>query len=326
MSSSSSSSSSTGGAGGSGGGGGGAGGCTIDAQCVVSGPCKTVACVDGTCVEGAAPPGPAAAGDMIGDCKHKECDGNGNVIEQVDDADIPQDYNVCTLDLCTNGLPSNPVDPANIGVSCGGGQTTCKNGKCSGCTTDAECPMGGPCDKPMCAPSKNCEFVVEVGKFISNPDPTDCLQNTCDAMGNVVAVAAPQEMAQPDANECDAEVCGANGIEHNAVPDGTTCGMPTQCHPLGCSNGACADLPFPGNETIASSQTLGDCKVDVCDGAGGITQITDDQDVPVDPSPGDCTIVKCMNGGVTMGAAPAGAACTQPNGLPGTCSATGVCS
>jgi hypothetical protein len=325
--SSSSSGSSTGGAGGSGvGGGGGTGGCTVDGQCAPSGPCKAVACVDGTCVEDLAPPGTPASTDVIGDCKRKECDASGNVAEIIDDTDKPQDYNACTIDSCSNGVPSNVPDASKEGLTCGGGQTKCMSGLCVGCNTDGHCPVGAICDKPVCDAQKVCGLVIDVGKIVTNPDPGDCFHEECDATGKIVTVAAPLENPPSDANECDNEVCSSNGVVHEPLPDGTTCGVSTECHPRGCMNAVCTDLPFPGNETIVSMQTLADCKVDVCDGAGGIVQINDDMDAPGDPNPADCTIVKCMNGSVGNGPAPAGTPCTQLNGLPGTCSATGVCS
>ncbi len=307
--------------------GGGAGGCTVVEQCAASGPCKTVACVNGACVEDLAP-----AGTMIttaattGDCKRRECDASGNAVESIDDNDKPVDYNICTLDLCTNGVPSNPGDASKEGAQCGSGQTQCAMGKCAGCKSNGNCPSGGACDKPMCDGQEVCGFVVDVGKLVSNADPSDCFLKRCDAMGDVVTVGTSGETPLADGNECDVEVCGSNGIEHNSVPDGTTCGGATECHPRVCMSASCIDGPFPGNETKTSNQMAGDCKSEVCDGAGAVVQINDDADLPGDSTPGDCTIVKCTNGVPGMGSAPAGTSCTQPNMLPGTCSVTGVCS
>jgi hypothetical protein len=339
-SSSTGSSSGTGGMGGAGGteassstgstsgsAGSGAGGCTVVEQCAASGPCKTVACQNGACVEDLAPAGTTVTtAATTGDCKRRECDAAGNVVETVDDNDKPVDYNSCTFDLCTNGVPSNPVDASKEGMSCGTGQAKCAAGKCSGCNSNGNCPSGAVCDEPVCDAQKVCGFVVDVGKLVSNANPSDCFVKQCDAKGDVINAAAPGETPPPDANECDIEVCGSNGVEHSSVPDGTMCGGSTQCHPRTCMSAMCADGPLPGNETTTSNQMAGDCKTEVCDGAGGVVQINDDTDIPTDPNPNDCTIVKCTNGVPGTGSAPAGTMCTQPNMLPGTCSITGVCS
>ncbi|HRI69096.1 MAG TPA: hypothetical protein PK156_32925 [Polyangium sp.] len=306
----------------------GSGGCTVVEQCNPSGPCRTVACVNGACVEDLKPVGTAVdTAATTGDCKHQECDAAGNVVETVDDNDKPVDYNVCTLDVCTNGVPSNPVDTTKEGGGCGTGQTRCMAGKCTGCNSNGNCPSGGVCDRAVCDGQKVCGLEIDVGKTVSNVDPGDCFVKTCDAMGDIVNSPAPNEMPPQDMNECDIETCGLNGVQHEPVADGTTCGGSTECQPRSCMAGTCVAGPLPGNETIVSTQTMiGDCKVDVCDGQGGIVLINDDTDAPGDPNPTDCAYETCKNGKVTPMNVPAGTACTQPNMLPGTCSVTGVCS
>lgn len=311
----------------SGGGGSGAGGCTVDEQCAPSGPCKTVSCMNGACVAELVPEGTVVStAASKGDCKRQTCDASGNVVEMVDDTDKPVDYNVCTLDLCTNGVPSNPPDGSKEGAGCGTGQTKCMAGQCVGCNSNGNCPSGGMCDRAVCNAQKVCGFEVDVGKLISNNSPSDCFLKQCDATGEVVTAPAPNEIPQPDGNECDVEVCGLNGVEHNPVPDGTTCSGSTECHPRACMTGVCTDGPKPGNETIVAAQTAGDCKSDVCDGMGGVVQINDNLDVPMDPNPTDCTMVTCKDGAPGTMLLPAGTACTQMNGTAGTCSITGVCS
>jgi hypothetical protein len=133
-------------------------------QCAASGPGKSVACVDGACVEDLVPAGTQiTSAATTGDCKRTECDANGNVVETIDDKDKPVDYNVCTLDVCTNGVPSNPVDATKEGASCGGSQSKCVAGKCAGCNADSHCPSGAACDKPVCNAQKVCGFVIDVG-------------------------------------------------------------------------------------------------------------------------------------------------------------------
>lgn len=326
--SSSGMSSSTGGSGGAGSSSsGGSGGCTTELQCAPSGPCKSVACVNGACVEELVPAGTVITTAVsMGDCKRQECDASGNVSETIDDNDKPVDHNPCTLDVCTNGVPSNPVDPAKEGAQCGTGQTKCVAGKCSGCNSPGNCPDGGTCDRAVCDAQKVCGFEIDVGKLVSNADPGDCFVKECDGQGEVVTASAPNETPPQDANECDVEVCGSNGVEHNSIPDGTACGGSSICLPRSCMTGICTDGPKPGNEVVVSNQVPGDCKVEACDGAGAIVPINDDTDVPADPNPTDCSIVKCTNGTLGTGFAPAGTMCTQPNMQPGTCTISGMCS
>lgn len=307
---------------------GGAGGCTTELQCSPSGPCKSVACVNGACVEDLVPAGTLVTSFATqGDCKRQECDAVGNVVVSNDDGDLPVDHNPCTLDVCTGGVPSNPVDSAKEGMGCGTGQAKCLAGKCQGCNSSGNCPSGGTCDKPVCDAQKVCGFVIDVGRLVSNTDPTDCFLKECGATGEVVTAPAPNEQPPQDTNECDIETCGLNGVQHNQVPDGTTCGGSTECHPRSCTGGTCADGPPPGNETKVAMQMAGDCKADVCDGAGGVVQINDDIDLPLDPNPNDCVIMTCTNGMPGMSNAPAGTACIQANnGMPGTCTISGVCS
>lgn len=303
-------------------------GCTVAEQCPPSGPCRSVACVNGACVQDILPAGTLVmTAASQGDCKRQECDANGNVVESIDDTDKPLDYNICTLDVCMNGVPSNPVDASKEGAQCGTGQTKCMAGKCAGCNSNGNCPSGAVCDKPVCDGQKVCGFEVDVGKLVSNPDPEDCFLKQCDAQGETITAPAPNETPPQDANECDIEVCGLNGVEHSNVPDGTTCGGSTQCQPRSCMAGTCVTGPLPGNELVVGNMIAGDCKVEACDGAGSVAEINDDTDAPADPNPTDCKIVKCKNGAVATESAPAGTACTiQQSGLPGTCSVTGVCS
>ena len=55
----------------------------------------------------------SSARQTAGDCKKNVCNGSGSVITAIDDTDIPVDGNACTQDVCTNGTPSNPPQPAN---------------------------------------------------------------------------------------------------------------------------------------------------------------------------------------------------------------------
>jgi hypothetical protein len=73
-----------------------------------------------------APSGTPVASQTSGDCKQDQCNGSGSVVTVNDNADVPVDTNQCTLDVCTNGTPSNP--PASVGTTCNqNGGTLCDN-------------------------------------------------------------------------------------------------------------------------------------------------------------------------------------------------------
>ncbi len=77
------------------------------------------------------------------DCQIKRCD-MGLVVSVADDSDKPNDNdNVCTFDVCTNGVPSNPPVPAgtDCGTGAGGNPLVCNAvGVCVGCNSPARLP------------------------------------------------------------------------------------------------------------------------------------------------------------------------------------------
>jgi plastocyanin len=112
-------------------------GCSVAADCPgADTACATRQCQAQACSTSFAAAGTALADPTPGDCHALQCDGAGNVVSLVDDADLPVDGNVCTQDLCTGGVPSHP--PASSATACPGG--TCDGaGNCptaaqNGCT------------------------------------------------------------------------------------------------------------------------------------------------------------------------------------------------
>lgn len=59
----------------------------------------------------------------FGDCKALLCDGNGGSMTVIDDKDVPDDSDPCTVDSCVNGVPTHaPLCPP---------PQTCNQGVCS---------------------------------------------------------------------------------------------------------------------------------------------------------------------------------------------------
>ena len=97
-------------------------------------------------------------------------------------------------------------------------------------------------------------------------------------------------------------------------------GQDTECASRICTNGICGMEYVPHGSQIAN-QTFGDCKANVCDGAGNAIVINDDSDVTSDAN--DCTEDYCQDGVLHHAAKPEGTAC----GIGGEniCNDTGVC-
>jgi hypothetical protein len=76
---------------------------------------------------------------------------------------------------------------------------------------------------------------------------------------------------------------------------------------------------FVADQTPTTSQTAGDCHKKVCDGAGNITTIVDDNDPPDDGL--ECTVDTCSNGSPVHTPKQSGTAC----GTGSVCDATGQC-
>jgi plastocyanin len=102
---------------------------------------------------------------------------------------------------------------------------------------------------------------------------------------------------------------GTGGMPECAV-DGD-CGISDDCHIFECDAGDCKEsFAAPGTKTGA--QAFGDCKANVCDGAGAIVSENDDLDVFADQN--DCTIDTCVDGTPANDATPIGAVCASNGG------------
>jgi hypothetical protein len=249
--------------------------CADDDDCqVTQNPCATFACEGGECVPSFPAAGtPVPAEDVPGDCQRRVCDGAGSLDTEDNPSDIEDDLNPCTVDACTAGAPSHA--PVMDGASCGSGQTTaCLGGVCVGCESDAECPPGDGCREPVCAlmggPGKTgtCGLVISPGKEVGNAALDDCTHAICNEQGQVVVVGNPAETPPQDAQSCDEEVCGADGlVAHEPLVDGSYCDGGTFCNPSQCLAAVCTILAEPADGTPVPGRG-GECSSVVCDGAG----------------------------------------------------------
>ena len=142
--------------------------------------CHARTCSGNTCGQSNAAAGTLTSAQTAGDCQQSQCNGAGNIVSAVNDADLPaDDLAQCTSEVCTAGVPSHPNK--SFGTTCnqsGGalcdGAGACVAPSCTdtllnGSETDVDC--GGSC--MGCPASAGCLVAA------------DCLSGVCT--GNICA-------------------------------------------------------------------------------------------------------------------------------------------
>src|SRR5262249_17516539 len=154
-------------------------GCTSPAEC--PGPdddCQQPTCVSGQCGTSYTPVGTMVANPTAGDCRTNVCDGAGNVVEVVDDTDVPTDAGgQCTVGTCSNGVPAYVSAAAGTACNENGGSICDGSGSCVGCRVADECPEpDAECQTRTCT-SGVCGFsYVAEGTPASTQTAGDCHQ------------------------------------------------------------------------------------------------------------------------------------------------------
>ena len=304
--------------------------------------CHKRSCADGGCGFDDTAKGTKISAQVPGDCHSVQCDGVGGQSNVVDDTDVPDDKNPCTVDKCTAGTASH--DPVASGTTCGTGLVCDGKGACVGCVTPSQCPgTDTACDTRTCT-SGTCghSFTTQ-----GTPTPTqtagDCHVSQCDGACNIVS-AIDNGDVPVDGKQCTGDVCTAGVPSNPPLASGTACnqtggsvcngagtcvqcvvpttcsGTDTDCQTRTCQNNTCG-VSFAPAGTATSSQTAGDCKKNVCNGSGSVTSANDDADVPVDGN--QCTSDVCTAGVPSNPPLPTGTGCNQGGGS--VCSAGGLC-
>lgn len=188
-------------------------------------PCKARSCsASNTCMVIFTPAGQPAGPQTAGDCRVAQCDGNGNPLSVVNDADVPVDGRQCTQDTCTSGVPSNP--PVSAGTSCNetGGNHCDGMGNCVGCVSSADCPpTGSECVTAVCVGGM-CGTANVMGGTVTQAQMSgDCLRNQCDGNGHQVAVPFDTDLPLEDGNVCTVEACKAGVASYTPLAAGTPC-------------------------------------------------------------------------------------------------------
>lgn len=265
-------------------------------------------CVEHVCKMGVDTAVPVALGVAVakqvdGNCKKTVCDGNGGKIEANDDEDVHIDGSDCTLDICTDGVPSNPNVPADM--PCGSNMNlTCDGeGQCRGCVTDSDCSVGMmACASTVCNAGGVCEVLVKPNGMplpAQNQTAGDCSVRVCDGAGNAIDVADPSDPAS-DGNECTADTCNGTTPVSSPMQAGATCNGNGVCDGAGhcfgvigascatdgeCSSGHCVDA------VCCDTACTGQCVS--CNAAGSIGTCTN---IPFPETDATCSGTKVCDG------------------------------
>jgi hypothetical protein len=213
-------------------------------------------------------------------CLAAACTGGVCVPEPLD-FEVPVSGDECRREVCQGGAHSFPA--VTRGTACGpGGTGLCDGaGSCEQCLPDY-CPgVDTQCQSRACDAAGQCAW--------SNADawaPCTSGGAMCDGEGHCV--------------EClEAADCSGSELE---------CKL--------CTDFECV---YAGTETELSQQSPGNCRREVCDGAGGSTDEIDDSDVPSDGNP--CTDGVCTSGAGSQVASADG----RPCGAGLVCDGYGAC-
>jgi len=218
----------------------------------------------------------------------------------------------------------------------------------------------GPCASPSDCPGSDSECRTRAcnagvcgytyagsGTLVASQTPKDCRKNVCDGAGGTTSVADDTDLPI-DADACTSDICTGGIASHPPAPARTPCtqsggivcngtGSCVQCLAATDCPGADADcrvrtcgaaamntcgFAFVANGTAATTQTAGDCRRTVCDGAGNTTSTIDNSDIPNDNNA--CTNDLCTNGVASHTNVTTGTACSMSNGTGGVCNA-GTC-
>ncbi|MEP7119818.1 MAG: hypothetical protein ABJE95_02865 [Byssovorax sp.] len=248
--------------------------CNVTADCAPTGDeCKLAACnADKTCgtVNAAAGVQLSPALQIKGNCNTLYCDGAGSFMSQINNGDLPDDGNPCTVDACAAGAPMSTPGPA--GVACGVGQKCNAAGQC-GCADNTQCVAPDTCGGGNPGTGFTC----------------GCTKTTCAALGATCGQPSDGCIATLSCNDgvkngAESDVdCGGGGGCATACAMGKVCKVDTDCGSSHCVDGVCCTSMCVGTCMACNVPgSLGTCSAvaagasdavtcvapSTCDGAG----------------------------------------------------------
>ncbi len=215
--------------------------------------CGEPACVNGVCWFKNAQEGKTPS-QVYGDCHDSTCH-LAQPASEVNDADVYDDANDCTEDLCANGVPSNMPRPAGVACSNNGAGKVCDGkGACVGCTSNTDCTEPLVCHEGACVP-------LTCFDTMSTPAAGE---TDIDCGGKLCAPCADTKICSAD-TDCQSGICRkpAGQLTSKCIPaacdDKVKNGKETA---KDCGGPACKDRCSPGDTCLVP----GDCISGVCVG------------------------------------------------------------
>lgn len=261
-------------------------------HCPFNPPCELPTCDNHVCGIQAKASGDASPPQLAADCLVNVCDGAGGITSQNDDQDKPEDNNDCTLDLCTQGVPSHVNQPALASCALGqcDGAGVCKLAVGLGCLIDSDC-AGGMCVDGFCCDS-----------LCAGPCDT-CSQAQGALVNGACTVAPAGSIGSPS---CSPYFCGggtsacASSCALNAeCAAGTFCSA-GQCVPAQGNGGSCVTTQdcasgFCVDGVCCNSACTGLCQACTAARTGGVDGTCAGNTQGSDPD-NECAVATCKTG------------------------------
>lgn len=213
-----------------------------------------------------------------------------------------------------------------------------------------DCPStANECIDRTCTAGICGEKPRDAGTAVAAQTAGDCKKSQCDGAGKIVDANDDTDVPD-DSNDCTDDVCTSGAPSNPVKAASIACGLngalkcdgaghclgclvandcpgqDTECLKRSCAAGMCGTTPT-ATGTAVTSQTAGDCKKVVCDGAGSTTTLNDDTDPTNDNNA--CTDDTCSAGVPSHASTPDGSSCgagvTCLNGSCTGCSAPSDC-
>jgi hypothetical protein len=247
--------------------------------------------------------------------------------------------------LCGLTCTDTSSDASNCGA-CGTtcqSYQTCTDGVCTGaapeCTNAQECPASSnECKEAACAAGV-CEFTNRpAGTPITPQTPGDCHVEVCDGNGGTTpqidntdtpasgpcttgtcTAGSPSQPPKAAGTSCPGGICDGSGNCVDCLTPSNCPGADDECGVRTCVDGNCG-MSFQPANTPTSNQTTGDCKKNVCDGAGNIISVNDDTDVINTHYSDECVETVCSGGSSITQNKAYGSSCGS-----GFCDGAGTC-
>ena len=225
----------------------------------VDNECQTRTCAAGACGIAFVPADTPAATQAAGDCKVNKCDGAGVSNPTNDNADVPDDSNPCTNDVCTAGIGLHTSAPS--GTACGASLVCNAVGVCVGCVVANNCPgQDTDCQVRSCTLNVCGVANTSAGTATSMQIVGNCKKNTCNGSGGVVAANDSTDLPV-DGVQCTSDVC-TNGVPSN--PPASSGAVCSQMGGTVCSGAGTCVQCFVGTDCPSGVCTANVCQAPSC--------------------------------------------------------------